>query len=138
MHQKYVIVVLLASAAVLLGAIYGGGLGRFGQAMAANSNATQQTVEVTYSGSKSVDVASLTNATAIALCKPGDTVVNGGYEIKYASAKVTPNSVFLTSNTPVVVGTTTKAEGWQAGLINTGTDQVSITAHTLCSGLRIK
>lgn len=143
MNQRSLVLIMAAAsaAAILMGAVYALGLGNAGHAMAATAGTnTTQTVEVTYLGTKTVQVATMANGTSVALCKIGDIPINGGYDVGISSISSSPpGSMFVSSNTPVLLPTTNgQAEGWQTSLVNNGSATVSLTTHVLCSGLRAR
>lgn len=107
-----------------------------------NSEATTRTTtapakSVTYLSTQTVLVPAKADADAEALCRDRDVVLSGGYVMGVHNStdlqSITPHTAMLYSNTAIrVINGTTIHEGWTAGLINSGTIDLTITANALC------
>lgn len=91
---------------------------------------------VTYLSTQTVLVPPKDSADAEALCRDRDVVLSGGYTIGVFNStdlsSLSGNAI-LYSNTAVrLMNATTIHEGWHAGLVNTGTENLTITANAIC------
>lgn len=92
---------------------------------------------VTYLSTQTVLVPAKGDADAEALCRDRDVVLSGGYAMGVYNStnlqSITAHTAMLYSNTAIrVINGTTIHEGWTAGLINSGTIDLTITANALC------
>ena len=129
-------------AAMLAVAFMGYSPSTLGQSAMAQSDDDDATTEqstnqvrrsLTYFVTDMAPVSANGNATAQALCQSGDVLLTGGYTIGgFDSAQSVFNSV-LYSNTALRMQNQTGAyEGWEAGLVNLGTAELTITANSVC------
>jgi hypothetical protein len=95
---------------------------------------------VTYLSTQTVLVPTKGDADAEAFCRDRDVVLSGGYTIGVHNSQellpLTENVATLYSNTPLrIMNGTTILEGWHAGLVNSGTMNLTITANAICLDL---
>jgi hypothetical protein len=88
---------------------------------------------LTYFATDTMPVTADGNATAQAFCFNGDVLLTGGYTIGGFDSADELSSSILFSNTALRMENSTGThEGWQAGLVNAGTGQLTITANAVC------
>lgn len=83
------------------------------------------------------EVLPATNNTAKAFCNDGDGIISGGYSLRFDSLNA-PFNTSIISNHPIQeVNETGYFEGWEAGLVNRGSETGIISATTLCLNLTL-
>jgi hypothetical protein len=88
---------------------------------------------LTYFATDTAPVSADGNATAQAFCFSGDVLLTGGYTIGGFDSADDLSSSMLFSNTAMrMENATGPHEGWQAGLVNAGTGQLTVTANAVC------
>jgi hypothetical protein len=131
-ESKTVIAILTFVTSIVIG-----GISAYILADISDNNTNQATAQGPYIKTKTVKVPPSANSTARTYCEDGDGIISGGYSSEFSSIDLPFNTMIYSSHPIQKINKTGYYEGWEAGLINKGTEKVGVTATTLCLNLTL-
>lgn len=138
-NKTIAMAVVAAGVAVMLtfAFTYSPMLGQIAMAQSGDDSAQTQGQGIrrslTYFATDTASASADGNATAQAFCFNGDVLLTGGYTIGgFDSADELSSSILFSNTAMRMENATGTHEGWQTGLVNAGTGQLTVTANAIC------